>query len=148
MHAMVDVQQQRADRNSEIDDDERHRHDQVDVVQADAVHQQVAQAVLRREHLREPRYYPWAGLLWRDEFDRRKAGAVTPDVARQQRAVGDRGMRADEEVGQNVAFATAGSSVAQQGPTREKKCGSRNVGHRQPHPADDGLQRFDGRKRQ
>ena len=74
--------------------------------------------------------------------------AETPDVAREQWAAGDRGMRADEEVGQTVALATAGSPVAQNGLAREKKCGSRNAGHRQPHPVDDGVQRFDRRKRQ
>ncbi len=72
----------------------------------------------------------------------------TPDVAREQRAAGDRGIRTNEEVGQTVALATAGSPVAQKGLAREKKCGSRNVGYRQPHLLDEGVQRFDGRERQ
>src|SRR6476469_7445731 len=52
---VVDVQQDNADRGREHDDHERHRHDELDVVKADAVHEEVAEPALRGEHLREQR---------------------------------------------------------------------------------------------
>ena len=69
-------------------------------------------------------------------------GAITLNVAREKGAVRDGGMRANKEVGQDVALATAGSSVAQKGLARKKECGARNLGHDQRHPVDDGVERF------
>jgi len=55
------------------------------------------------------------GGLGRNELDRGKVGAVTLNIARQQRAPCDCGMRANEEVGQHVFLATTGTPVAGKG---------------------------------
>src|SRR5438552_13540148 len=88
------------------------------------------------------------GPLGRNEFDRGEVGAVTLDVAREQRAACGGGVRANEEVGQNVALATTGAPVLQKRLASEKKRGSRNLGQSQSHLVDDGVQRFDGLERQ
>ena len=53
MQPAVDRQQERVDAGGEDDQQKRHRHDHVDVIKPDRVHQQIAQAVLRGEHLAE-----------------------------------------------------------------------------------------------
>src|SRR5262245_18256394 len=55
MQPVIDRQQQAADCSGIRDQQERHRYDDVDVVQTDCGHQQVSKAALRRKHLAEQR---------------------------------------------------------------------------------------------
>ena len=55
MQGMVDLQQYGADNSREHDQQECDCHDDVDVVQADGIHQHVAETPLRREHLAQKR---------------------------------------------------------------------------------------------
>src|SRR5581483_4075721 len=55
MESMVDDHEQRAHRRGKQNDQERDRHDQLDVLQADGGHQQIAEAALRAEHFAEQR---------------------------------------------------------------------------------------------
>src|SRR4029077_19535661 len=50
MQAAIDGEKNSVDARREEDEQKRHRHDRVYVVEADGVHQQVAQSMLRREH--------------------------------------------------------------------------------------------------
>src|SRR5438270_2681795 len=55
VQAAVDGEEDAAHQRGEDDQDEGDRHDDVDIVQPDRAHQQVAEAALRCEHLAEQR---------------------------------------------------------------------------------------------
>src|SRR5579864_4514477 len=82
--------------------------------------------------------------LRRNEWNAGEIARVSPGVAGEDAAAGDRGMGADEEIGEDVAAVSSRAPVFHEGPSREKQRRSWDLLEQKAHLPNDIIQCVDG----